>query len=924
MSEEPKEHRSILETLADRTGISPKILLPDSDSEHGASPVVAPNTAGEKPLPRGRGNYQFMGQIARGGMSDILKGHDTDLGRDVAVKVLDEELAKRPEVVQRFIEEAQIGGQLQHPGIVPVYELGMMSDDRPYFTMKLVKGKTLASLFQQRQTPSDDRGRLLSIFEAVCQTVAYAHSKGVVHRDLKPANIMVGAFREVQVVDWGLAKVLQRGGVADEKRAQESRASLHSIIETVRSGPGSVGTDSMVGSVMGTPAYMAPEQAQGEVEKLDERADVFSLGAILCELLTGAPPYEQIEGEHIVAQAARALLDPARKRIKSCGADPALIELCLSCLTPARSARPANADEVAKAVHAFLISTEERAQKAELEAVESRLKAAEERRARKLTLALGAAIVIALVAGGGSYFWVQHTHTQRVEQTQLAVESAHGEAIQLLQIGKPDEALAAAKQALSIAQAGSASPALLERAQSFVAQAELDVDAARAERDRLAQDEQLRTRLVDLRLEQVDTLGNSELRRELDTAFGQAFADFGVQLEGDDLVPALKRIRERDVAVEVALALDDWARLRRKIYGAASLEAENLFFLAMDLDPDPTRVEMREAIANQDKNKMLALAASDKLDRLPAGSIWVLSSALWDMYPEERPAVYRMYDRALPLHPDDYVLQSIGGRIYGEIGRHESALACRTAALSQRPKDVTAHLGRADALLFLGRLTECEFAARACIAREPGTFEGHYVLSMALLQLGQYEHALRSIERSLEIRDIPNVRSDELVNRYFLGLVSREDFVREVEISGDPLILATLLFALLEHPNAAMRDPALVLERLEDARTGLQDRGQGWVWLLATLAYAELGEWESAEQEMTGRYEPLGISFFAPPVLTFLRAVVYANGGREDAALECYERGLAEATRLMGKEESGWERSDVVRWRAKAAAALGR
>src|SRR5678815_4516483 len=171
---------------------------------------------------------------------DSLKGHDTDLGRDVALKVLDEELAKRPAVVQRFVEEAQIGGQLQHPGIVPVYELGLMADERPYFTMKLVKGHTLASLLQRRKSPADERGRLLAIFEAVCQTVAYAHSKGVLHRDLKPANVMVGAFGEVQVVDWGLAKVLRRGGVADEKRAQDP---MLTVIETVRSGAGSSGSD---------------------------------------------------------------------------------------------------------------------------------------------------------------------------------------------------------------------------------------------------------------------------------------------------------------------------------------------------------------------------------------------------------------------------------------------------------------------------------------------------------------------------------------------------------------------------------------------------------------------------------------------------------------------------------------------------------
>ncbi len=124
--------------------------------------------------------------------------------------------------IQRFIEEAQIGGQLQHPGIAPVYELGQFADQRPYFTMKLVKGKTLAALLEAREDWQRIAAKFIGIFEQVCQTMAYAHSRGVIHRDLKPANIMVGAFGEVQVMDWGLAKVLSSGGVADEKRAHES------------------------------------------------------------------------------------------------------------------------------------------------------------------------------------------------------------------------------------------------------------------------------------------------------------------------------------------------------------------------------------------------------------------------------------------------------------------------------------------------------------------------------------------------------------------------------------------------------------------------------------------------------------------------------------------------------------------------------
>src|SRR5262249_9622342 len=153
---------------------------------------------------------------------------------------------------------------------VPVYELGAFADRRPFFTMKLVKGRTLADLLRDWADPAADRPRLLSIFAQVCQTMAYAHARGVIHRDLKPSNVMVGSFGEVQVMDWGLAKVLPRGGAADDGRAGQESAHA-TVIATMRAGPDR--EQSQAGSVMGTPAYMAPEQARGEVVLVDERAD---------------------------------------------------------------------------------------------------------------------------------------------------------------------------------------------------------------------------------------------------------------------------------------------------------------------------------------------------------------------------------------------------------------------------------------------------------------------------------------------------------------------------------------------------------------------------------------------------------------------------------------------------------------------------
>jgi serine/threonine protein kinase len=272
-------------------------------------------------------------------MGAILKGRDIDLGRDLAIKVLLDQHKDKPEVVQRFIEEAQIGGQLQHPGIAPIYELGQFPDKRPFFAMKLVKGETLSKLLADRSDMANDRSRYINIFEQICQTMAYAHSRGVIHRDLKPANVMVGAFGEVQVMDWGLAKVLSAGGIADEKKAHDWQQG-QSIIQTLRNQVGSdafgtintLGTQTQWGSVMGTPAYMPPEQALGEIDNLDERADVFGLGAILCEILTGKPPYVADDASRVFRMAARGKLEECFQRLDACGADGELIALAKHCL----------------------------------------------------------------------------------------------------------------------------------------------------------------------------------------------------------------------------------------------------------------------------------------------------------------------------------------------------------------------------------------------------------------------------------------------------------------------------------------------------------------------------------------------------------------------------------------------------------------
>jgi serine/threonine protein kinase/formylglycine-generating enzyme required for sulfatase activity len=354
--------QSALKHVGAHIGSRPAVRLRDIEEDREASTLES-SSAGDNPQ-ADTGKYKMLGLLGQGGVGTVHRGRDCDLGRDVAMKFLHERYANEPSVLHRFVEEAQIGGQLQHPGIVPVYELGM-ADGKPFFTMKMVKGETLAKKLIERASIDTDRRKFLTVFEDICQTMAYAHARGVVHRDLKPSNIMIGKFGEVQVVDWGMGKVLSTGGVADELRAVERHSQL-SVIATARSS--GHGTQSVMGSVMGTPAYMPPEQARGDVDAMDERSDVFELGAILCEILTGQPPYVGDQSE-LISMAALAKLDDAHARLAACGAEQDIVDLATQCLMPAPAARPKSAADVASVVMRHLAAAEERVHQATMRAV---------------------------------------------------------------------------------------------------------------------------------------------------------------------------------------------------------------------------------------------------------------------------------------------------------------------------------------------------------------------------------------------------------------------------------------------------------------------------------------------------------------------------------------------------------------------------
>ena len=692
------EQHSIIRFLESKTGEAPRVSLRDEESASVSAPVIDPNSKEKLSIPGGRGNYQLLGEIARGGMGVVMKAHDGDLGRDVAFKVLDKRLCERIDVVQRFVEEAQIGGQLQHPGIVPVYDLGMMADERPYFTMKLVKGRTLAALLAERESPSSDLGHLIDVFESICQTMGYAHSRGVIHRDLKPANIMVGAFGEVQVVDWGLAKVLLRGGNADEKRARDNRAE-QTILETVRSDGSSTGTESMFGSVMGTPSYMPPEQARGLVDRLDERSDVFALGAILCEILTGFPPYHG-ERDETVSAAAQAELDDAYARLDASGADAALVKLAHQCLTAAPAARPANAGVLAERVHTYVVSVRERAQQAEVEAAEAGVRVQAERRARKLTLALGVAVVAVVLVGGGGFLWVQGDRAAQREAIAMRdrelgadVNAALKTAATLQGAERWDEAVLAAERAQALAEGGGASPELLAQVGAVLTELRVSMDA---EQQRAQQ--RLDTQRLLAELHQIVQPNEMEQDADKAAAYQMTMLAHGIDLDAGSLAAAAESLTKRGLGSDAALTLDAWAEARRLNGDEAG--AVRLLELAHLVDRDPERADLREALAVRDLDYLRVLADSG-LEGQPASTIALLATSLDRL--GDRAAALAVYRAGVERYADDFgVLYRLGTLLTPD---HDSsapddemreAVECFRAVLALQPQNAWArfYLGR--------------------------------------------------------------------------------------------------------------------------------------------------------------------------------------------------------------------------------------
>jgi Flp pilus assembly protein TadD/tRNA A-37 threonylcarbamoyl transferase component Bud32 len=677
-----------------------------------------------------RGRYVLEpGQAPlEGGMGRVWQVQDDQLGRRVALKEMREETRDVPALRRRFLIEAQITAQLEHPGIVPVYELRKTEDGSgPFYTMRFVEGRTLSEAARAfHRSPARGQAEnlalrdLLTSFVSVCNTLAYAHARGVVHRDLKGSNIVLGRYGEVLVLDWGVARVL---GTADDPTL--TPVTLDS-------------TPEQTCGAVGTPDYAAPEQAPWPgpapepADRIDRRTDVFGLGAVLYELLTGRAPYAGDPGpdaEERWERVRQGRVVPVRTRAPWV-ARP-LEAVCMKALAVRPEDRYPSATELADEVRRWLSGAPVRAWPEPWAVRAGRWL----RRHRTLAASGAAAAVVALgllTAGVIYRRWEQHAQQVALRERQHAAAE------------RCDAALADA--------------ALLRKQLRFKAARTLLEQAGVMARDSGNEDLQEQQQQAEADLNLVEELhrvreGASVLingrwdpeRRSRE--YPKVLAGLGLNvLDGKEDV--VERIRTLAVRDEVLAGLEDWMAWEPD--GARQLQ---LLELTQQIDPSAWREEVAQAVRSKSRARLLQILARTDPRRLSPGSaIWLATLAGLDA-PESR----RLLALAREGHPDDFWLHfTVGNQFEGDRATRgasdlQEAIGSYRAALALKPDSPAIHTNLGNVLRARGDVAGAIRYHREAIRLDARDPLPHYNLGVALDLQGNLEEAVRCYRETLRL-----------------------------------------------------------------------------------------------------------------------------------------------------------------------------
>jgi serine/threonine-protein kinase len=814
-------------------------------------------------------------------MGEVYRARDPGLGRDLAIKVVRPCFRGNTPIERRFVREARVTGSLQHPDIVPVHNLGRLADGRLYYTMKLVQGQTLDQILaDSRAGRPEQLPGLLSIFEKVCEAVAYAHSKRVIHRDLKPGNIMVGAFGEVQVMDWGLAKILPSTDCPPDSAPADEDGPT-----SLGAGPPSNGMDplgpettvvgreqhtpaegsrglSRTGMALGTPAFMPPEQAEGQLGLVDEHADVFALGAILCVLLTGRPPYDAPlaedagadghDREEMLRRAQRADLADVLCRLDRCGVDAELVALCKECLAPRCEDRPRDAAVVAERLAAHRVGVQERLRQAELERAASEVQAREERKHRRLAVVLAATVLLLVVAGSAGLWWRQH----RLASIELAVAQSLARARLLHHKAQTDpydrhkyhEAEEAARGASELARASGASEASRQEADDLHHQIQ-------EEKRQVAADQHFRLSVQDApvpiivpqdpRLDQMVVYPEKLTEVQLATAF----REWGLDVDITPTTEAVRRLSSRPPAfvTEVVVALDRWTKLRRD-QGAPRERWQKLTQLAqaLDRDPSPRRRQLRQILERsrlpteralcalaatlqvgpwlalpgrvvpipvpvplgEDHIRLCQLARETDPAREPVLGVVTLVHGLW--LAGEYGLAERLLRAAIRARPDEVLLYTRLADILANqpAPRWRDTVECFTAVRALRKEQ---WVGLTVGLHASGRSSEARDLVYRVLADNPDDCYCQLDGATFLVKLGDRVGAIKAYERAIEL----DPRRIATLNNLGVVLHKSKDFEKAIALYQRAIALDSRVAMLHNNLGNALMDKGQLNEAID-------------------------------------------------------------------------------------------------------------
>jgi hypothetical protein len=561
---------------------------------------------------------------------------------------------------------------------------------------------------------------------------------------------------------------------------------------------------------------------------------------------------------------------------------------------------------VARAVHDYLSGTEERARAAQLAAAEARIQAAEEKKRRRLTVALAGALVALLLALAVGYLWIEKQSEERRSAALREIEDLQAAVLELQGEGHHDEALADARLALARAQDEDVGPELAARLAGFVARTEALAGEAREQRELEA-----KKRALFERLGEVELLGShvgvSITNEDLDRAYAAAFRDYGLDVESQDLVHTLTALRERGMGADLAVALDQWARVKRALFRRDAAEPEALTALAADLDPDPVRTEVRAMLLRQDKEELVRMQGELDVENVPPSTVWVLASAVEDL--KGNPTA--LLERAVRRYPDDHRFRLLLGTKCAARDLHSLALRHFEAAHALQPENAFVIEQLASSLGELGDFLGQVRLESELVARVPEFTAGLRPIAFGLLMLGRYEDAVAVYERARSLGALSGTDAIELEGARYMAGTSTPS---ELGASLAALPNKTAYKEQVECWSLCVRptDPR-DLERALALVTGIVafTRSEWLTWYDLALVNLRLGRHAEvlealAPDKPTTRRADIALSSAS------LRAIAYHRLGQSQAARTWLAEARYVFDAVAGATPEGWEASPFL------------